>query len=53
MSAAVTYHRFNVKVKAFGYYIYQSGRDAAVDGEFLNCYREVGSTHNLSAVKML
>ena len=49
----MTYHKFNFKAMAFGYYIYQFGRDAAVDGEFLNCYREVGSTHNPSAIKVL
>ena len=49
----MTYHKFNVKAMVFEYYIYQSGRDAAVDSEVLNCYSKVGSAHNPSAVKML
>ena len=33
-----------------GYHNYQSVWDAAVDSEVLNCYREVGNTHDPSAV---
>ena len=28
------------------YHIYQSIWDAAMDGKVLNCYTEVGNTHN-------
>ena len=43
----MTDHKFNV---VRGYHIYQSVWDATVDGEVLNCCREVGNTHDPSAV---
>ena len=41
---------FNVEAMVRGYHIYQSVWDAAVDGEVLNCYRELGNIHDPSAV---
>ena len=33
-----------------GYHVYQSIWDAAIDGENLECFREVGNIHDPSAV---
>ena len=46
----MTDHEFNVEAMVHGYHIYQSVWDAAVNGEVLNCYREVGNTHDPSVV---
>lgn len=46
----MTDHEFNVEAMVHGYHIYYSVWDAAVDGEVLNCYREVGNTYYLSAI---
>ena len=46
----MTDHRINIEAMVCGYHIYQAVWVAAVDGEVLNCYREVGNTHDLSAV---
>ena len=46
----MTDHEFSIEAMVHGYHIYQAVWDAAVDGEVLNCYREVGNTHDPSAV---
>ena len=46
----MTDHEFDVEVMVHGYHSYQSVWDAAQDGEVLNCYIEVGNTHNPSTV---
>ena len=46
----MTDHEFDDEAMLRGYHIYQSIWDAAVDGEVLNCCREVGNTHDPSAV---
>ena len=46
----MTDHEFDAEEMVRRYHIYQSIWDAAVDGEVLNSYREVGNTHDPSAV---
>ena len=46
----MTDNEFHVEAMVRGYHIYQSIWDAAVNGEVLSCYREVGNTHDPSAI---
>ena len=43
-------HEFSVQAMVRGYHIYQSIWDAACDGELLNCERQLGNPHDISAV---
>ena len=43
-------YSFAIEAMVRGYHVYQSIWDAAIDGENLECFREVGNIHDPSAV---
>ena len=43
-------YSFAIEAMVRGYHVYQWIWDAAIDGENLECFREVGNIHDLSAV---
>ena len=43
-------YSFTVEAMVRGYHVYQSIWDAAINGENLECFREVGNIHDPSAV---
>ena len=43
-------YSFTIEAMVRGYHVYQSIWDAAIDGENLECFREVGNIHDPSAV---
>jgi len=49
-------YSFAIEVMVRGYHVYQSIWDAAIDGKYLECFREVGNIHFLryaASVKIL
>ena len=43
---------FAIEAMVTGYHVYQSIWDAAIDGENLECFREVSNIHDPSAVAL-